>query len=520
MTLERWLGSPWLLFPLVWLAFFWQLGDSPLYDLDEGAFSEATREMFERGNFIATYLNGQPRYDKPILIYWLQALATLPLGFNELALRLPSALAATLWVAALYRFGRRFLDPLGGAVAALLLTCSLMVLINARAATADALLNLLLCLSLLDIYRYYQTPNRRLVVRVWLWMALGLLTKGPVALLLPLLISGLFFTWQGRVRDWARALLDPWGWLLFLALTLPWLIAVALEPDYQFYAGFLFQHNLGRFTDTMEGHGGHLYYYLLAAPLILLPFTGWFLNLLPQVRTDLGDPLGRYLWIWFSVVLVIFSFSNTQLPHYMLYGLVPPVLLMARARERLTAWWLAYPAPILMLAALLALPGLVGWVAPQVAKPWVRELLAEAPAVFDWSYFLILGLALVAVLLVALLPRLPRWQGLCLAGVLVTWALNGAFRPAFFELYQGPIKEAGLLARQLDLPTVFYQVHFPSFSVYRHAVVPKREPKPGEVALLRADRLAALAASLPQARLETLYRRAGILLVRVDGASP
>lgn len=176
-----------------------------------------------------------------------------------------------------------------------------------------------------------------------------------------------------------------------------------------------------------------------------MPFTGWFLNLLPQVRTDLGDPLGRYLWIWFSVVLVIFSFSNTQLPHYMLYGLVPPVLLMARARERLTAWWLAYPAPILMLAALLALPGLVGWVAPQVAKPWVRELLAEAPAVFDWSYFLILGLALVAVLLVALLPRLPRWQGLCLAGVLVTWALNGAFRPAFFELYQGPIKEAGLL---------------------------------------------------------------------------
>lgn len=49
-------------------------------------------------------------------------------------------------------------------------------------------------------------------------------------------------------------------------MTLPWLIAVALEPDYQFYAGFLFQHNLGRFTDTMEGHGGHLYYYLLATP--------------------------------------------------------------------------------------------------------------------------------------------------------------------------------------------------------------------------------------------------------------
>ena len=61
------------LLPALWIGFFWLLGDSALYDLDEGAFTEATREMFENGNFIATYLNGEPRYDKPILIYWLQA---------------------------------------------------------------------------------------------------------------------------------------------------------------------------------------------------------------------------------------------------------------------------------------------------------------------------------------------------------------------------------------------------------------------------------------------------------------
>ena len=53
--------------------FFHQLGNVPLFDVDEGAFGQATREMFLRGDFLSTSLNGQPRYDKPILSYWLQA---------------------------------------------------------------------------------------------------------------------------------------------------------------------------------------------------------------------------------------------------------------------------------------------------------------------------------------------------------------------------------------------------------------------------------------------------------------
>ena len=59
----------WVLLLLAVAALFWAIGSVPLFDLDEGAFSEATREMFERHDFISTYLNGVPRYDKPILIY-------------------------------------------------------------------------------------------------------------------------------------------------------------------------------------------------------------------------------------------------------------------------------------------------------------------------------------------------------------------------------------------------------------------------------------------------------------------
>ncbi|MFN3884700.1 MAG: ArnT family glycosyltransferase, partial [Rhodocyclaceae bacterium] len=79
------LASRWLVLA-AGLAFFVGLSATPLIDLDEGAFTAATQEMFTRGDFLATYLNGEPRYDKPILIYWLQAAAAALLGFGEFSL--------------------------------------------------------------------------------------------------------------------------------------------------------------------------------------------------------------------------------------------------------------------------------------------------------------------------------------------------------------------------------------------------------------------------------------------------
>ena len=72
-----------LIFALPLLSFLLCLGGAPLFDVDEGAFSEATREMFERGDFLFTYLNGAPRFDKPIFIYWLQALGYLVRNWEE-----------------------------------------------------------------------------------------------------------------------------------------------------------------------------------------------------------------------------------------------------------------------------------------------------------------------------------------------------------------------------------------------------------------------------------------------------
>ena len=87
---------------LIFASFFLGLGSAPLFDVDEGAFSEATREMMISKNYLTTWLNGAPRFDKPILIYWLQLASVRLFGLNEFAFRLPSALGGTVWAASIF----------------------------------------------------------------------------------------------------------------------------------------------------------------------------------------------------------------------------------------------------------------------------------------------------------------------------------------------------------------------------------------------------------------------------------
>ncbi|NCA69985.1 MAG: glycosyltransferase family 39 protein [Sphingobacteriia bacterium] len=519
-ALARLTASPWLLAVVILLGFFWQLGTMPLYDLDEGAFTEATREMIASGNFITPHKDGEPRYDKPVLIYWLQAASAQLLGFDELALRLPSALAATLWVLALWGFVRAQLDRESALVAALVMVLSLQVSLIAKAAVADAVLNLFIALTFFEIYRYWREPDpehgQRLVLRAYLWMALGFLTKGPVAIFFPVIVSLLFFWSERALARWAGALFAPRGWLVFLVVALPWYVAVYLDDGAGFFRGFFMEHNVGRFGEPMHGHSGFPGYYLVMLPIILLPFSGWLLRLLPDLRAAWSDPLERFLWIWFATVLVFFSFSGTQLPHYLLYGATPLFILMAKHRDRLTSRWLALTPPILFLALLVALPSLVG-----VAESWAERahqvaMLQEARALLDAEYLSAMILGLLATIGLLLWSRPPPWQRLVLVGVLQTILLYGVLVPRVLEVMQAPVKEAGLLAKQLGLHTVVYRTNMPSFSVYRDAITPSQPPHPGDLVFLRVDKLEQLERDFPRLESHLIYRRGPVALLYMD----
>jgi 4-amino-4-deoxy-L-arabinose transferase-like glycosyltransferase len=500
---------PLLLATAVYLGLFFQTGAFPLFDVDEGAFSEATREMLARGDYVTTWLNGEPRYDKPILIYWLQALSVSLFGVDEFAFRLPSALAAAGWIAAILAFTRRQFDQATGYAAALIAATTLGVCVIGRGAIADALLNLFLALAMFDIYRYQVQPLARYRYRAFLWIGLGLLTKGPVALLVPFAASGVAFALHGGLARWRKAVLDPVGWLILLAVAGPWYVLEYVRQGDAFLAGFFMRHNVERFVTPLQGHSGKFFYYVPVALLLLLPFTGLFLRVLPQLRHLRKRPLDTFLWSWFLFVFIFFSLAGTKLPHYLLYGVTPLFVLMARHRAALSSRALAFAPPVLLLLAVVALPHALQRLAPRARNLYFREMLGR-DEVFGQAWQLAASALLLAALALALAPRSPLWPRLLGCAFLCSFAVSALVLPAVAQLQQGPVKEAALLARASGLPVRTWQFNVPSFSVYRGAVTERATTlRPGDVFLTRSDELQRLG------EVHVLYRKGGVVLARI-----
>jgi len=497
----------WRLALLVLLPFL-ALWAAPLFDLDEGAFTASTTEMFLRGDYLSSHLLGEPRYDKPILTYWLQAVSALVFGFDELGFRLPSAMAAALWIVLTHAFSNRIAYLKSEHTAALIIATAAGLTLIQRAATADALLNLWLAIACYSAWLWllHERPGWRYAA--FAAMALGFLTKGPVAVLIPV---GAVFLWcasrkeMGRFFRWA---VDIKAVALFLAITAPWFIAQYLHDGPGFFMGFFFEHNLARFDAPMEGHGGNYFYYVPVVLLSLLPHTGLLFSALLNVRALWRDVLMRFCLLWFVLVFVLFSFSGTKLPHYVYYGYGGLALVLAHQAGVMKSRWLALLPGTLMFALMLALPDLLSYYAPQL-KPDDQLLLAGTEDVFGTGYRLWFGAALAASVVMLL------WRGIGLGaalygnGLLAALGIAAFLIPGIGTILQAPVKAAGIMARQLTGPLVMIGVNTPSFQTYAGRLVEKRTPRSGDLVLTRESKLGLLPEN------EVLYRQRSYILSRV-----
>jgi 4-amino-4-deoxy-L-arabinose transferase-like glycosyltransferase len=537
--------SVWLAFLLPLLLLSIRLGGAPLFDVDEGAFSEATREMFERHDFLSTYLNGAHRFDKPILIYWLQAASMWVFGVDEFAFRFPSIVAAAVWCQAIAVFGAPRIGARNAVFGCGIAATCLGVFVIGRAATADALLNALLTLALFDAWRVIEQMARNgklgiaiakpALYRAYLWIALGVLTKGPVAILIPV-AAVLLYSLVGRQagdrfrpRDALRLFVDPVGWAIFVVVAAPWYVAALVIHGRDFVDGFLLRHNVERFTGTLQGHSGSAFYYVLMVPLLLWPWLAWLVAALGSALVGLRrrslDSLTAFLWIWCAFVIVFFSLSGTKLPHYALYGCTPLFLLCAMERERVASLWLA-AIPVLALAILVAaLPDVLthaaaaGW----IHDAFYRAMAARADAATPAFYRPVAWVGVTVVVVLVAWPRRRRdarpvvdrerrarrvATRVLEAAVVVTVLLCAIGAPLFGDILEGPVKRAALVAKERPEPAVTWNFHMPSFAVYRQRVTPIGTPEPGELALTRIDRLP------PDAGVERLFEEGGVVLVK------
>jgi len=317
---------------LAGLLFFVGLGSVGLTDRDEGRNAEAGREMLETGDWISPTFNYEPRFAKPVLVYWLMSLSYRWFGVDEFSARLPSAVFGLGLILLQYGFVSRFCGPAVGLFAALMLLLNLQIIGLSRMVLTDSVLIFFTTLSLYSFWLGFHGGSRE---RWWRWMcylamAMATLAKGPVGFLVPLVTIVLYVTATGQWRRFWDEGAPLAGTVLFAAVAVPW-YAVMWSLHGSQYAASAQANTVGRFLNPMEGHSFTILFYLPVLLLGFFPWSGWLpfgwyhaykswretrRSGLKVSRAADGPVLEWFAAAWVLGVFVFFTLSSTRLAHY------------------------------------------------------------------------------------------------------------------------------------------------------------------------------------------------------------
>jgi 4-amino-4-deoxy-L-arabinose transferase-like glycosyltransferase len=319
--------------------FFYGIGQFGLIGADEPRYAQVAREMLERHDWITPVLGGNPWLEKPPLYYWEAMLIYSVGGVSDVTARAPSAIDATLLVVAVYLFFRRFRR--GVEVDAALITASCAGVVGyARAASMDMALAAAFSMGMLAWWAWRESERRVYLAAFYVFMALGMLAKGPVAPFLAAATLVLFAAAARELHLIGRTLWWP-GILLFCAIALPWYIAVEARNPL-FFREFIVEHNLARFSTDLYHHRQPFWYYLPVMAVALMPWTvfaiaafvepvraWWAERKSPSNEPDLELQFKLFLCCWLVVPLLFFSLSQSKLPGYVLPAIPAGAALLA-----------------------------------------------------------------------------------------------------------------------------------------------------------------------------------------------
>lgn len=327
----------WLLF---WLGaaalLFFSNGSLQITDSVESNYALTAKEMVLSGDWISPQIYGHYWYDKPIMFYWLTALAFKIFGFTEFAARLFPSIFGLAGLGLVCWGGSKLYGSRSGFYSGIvLLTCMEFFLIS-KSVITDAVLFLFFSGTLLFFYLGYQEGRKSYWYIMYACAALSTLTKGPVGFLLPGLIITLFLLWQNDWRVLMRMCL-PTGIAVFLLIALPWYGAMCYLHGAEFINTFFGTHNFLRATVSEHPRDNVIYYY---TAVNLLAFFPWSL-LLPVIiyrKYKQGNlclkQQEKFLLLWMSVVFIFFQCMATKYITYTYPILFPGALLLGNYLEQ------------------------------------------------------------------------------------------------------------------------------------------------------------------------------------------
>jgi 4-amino-4-deoxy-L-arabinose transferase-like glycosyltransferase len=412
---------PWLLLAAV-IALAWDLGGHHFLDPDEGRNGEIAREMAASNDYLVPHLDGLPYLDKPVL-YFAAAAATMEaLGPTELAGRLPALLATLATIAMVVWFARRRWGATAGWLAGLALATMPMTIAYARTTIFDSTLS---CFTTAAILAFVAERP----ALAWAAIGAGGLTKGPIAILIPL-ATVVPYAWL--TGSPIRRLFAWRGLAAFVLVALPWFLAVTARlPEFPHYA--FVRETFQRVTTHSFHRSAPFWYYLPILPVAAFP---WIVPALSRF----GDGRLRWAWLarrvnerareplllacWVLGPLVFFTVNQSKLPQYVL-PLMPALALAAArnlTRDDAQVPWKVYAVLAALLAAALAIPA---W-GLAALPPLTAAERAAIPPTARW-----LALALVVSAMLVALDRRSRAlapAGFALLGLALPFASTPLLR--------------------------------------------------------------------------------------------
>lgn len=422
-----------IIYPLVLLIsgilfFIPFLGYVHLFDWDEINFAESAREMIVTGNYHLVQINFEPFWEKPPFFFWLQSGSMHLFGINEFAARFPNAIFGIITLITFYFIGKKYKSPGFGFLWGLAYLGSFLPHLYFKSAIIDPVFNYFIFMG---IYWMYLNVTGK----VWkhkmvypalsgLFIGLSTLTKGPVGLLVFLLVFFVYFIFK-RFKNFP-SFSKIAVWLVFyVAVCLLWFGEEVMNNGFWFLQKFI-AYQIELFLQPVASHGEPFYYHFVVVFIGCFPISILALPILFGKNKEVKKEFSLIMKILFWTVMILFSITTTKIVHYSSLTYFPLAFMAALYLERIISEkkplekyiMIFLPAMGFIFSFLLAaLPFVAS--RPGLLKPYIQDEYAKASLNINvhWTglesltgilYFILVALA------VYLFSKRYHWKALLL----------------------------------------------------------------------------------------------------------
>jgi len=331
-------ASPYLLLGLTAIGtLFFRIGRLPFLGNDECRYARIAEEMNQAGRWVTPVLQGIPWLEKPPLYYWMTILSYKLFGVSEATARIAPAVCALLAAVSILWLGSKLWSLRAGLLGGLIMLTAIGCCGYGRSASPD--MPITACLTIAFALLAAATLKGGMALwKIWcayFLLGLGVLAKGPVALVLGAGILILFWTLDEKGGS-LKGLHFLSGSVIALTVAIPWHLLAFKETGFTFISSYLINHNFARYVTEVHHHEQPVFYFVPVMLGLLFPWTGWLPALIPRhprfripdLRT--WDRSTLFLGCWILFPFLFFSFSTSKLPGYILPSLPPLALLLGR----------------------------------------------------------------------------------------------------------------------------------------------------------------------------------------------